>query len=208
MTVTRWWWIRHAPVTTDGGRVYGQIDLPADTSDARPYPYLVSALPKKAVWITSHLRRTHQTADALREAGQAFDTPIISHAFAEQNFGEWQGELRSEIFEKYGADHGFWLAPATESPPGGESFAEVMERVSAAIEDFTRLYAGEDIICVAHGGSIRAAVGHALNLPADGALNFSIDNCSLTRLDHIVGQDGRSAWRVDRLNDLPHRATG
>jgi len=27
--VTRWWWIRHAPVR-DGGRIYGQSDLPCD----------------------------------------------------------------------------------------------------------------------------------------------------------------------------------
>ena len=28
--VTRWWWIRHAPVTANNGRIYGQGDPPAD----------------------------------------------------------------------------------------------------------------------------------------------------------------------------------
>ena len=32
--VTRWWWVRHAPVIGVNGRIYGQDDLEADTSDA------------------------------------------------------------------------------------------------------------------------------------------------------------------------------
>ena len=27
-TTTRWWWVRHAPVTVNNGCVYGQTDLP------------------------------------------------------------------------------------------------------------------------------------------------------------------------------------
>ena len=65
-TVTRWWWIRHAPVTTSGGRIYGQTDLPADTTDPAPYPPLARRLPREAVWVASHLRRTHETAAAIR----------------------------------------------------------------------------------------------------------------------------------------------
>ena len=30
--VTRWWWIRHAPVRS-GGRIYGNDDPPADCAD-------------------------------------------------------------------------------------------------------------------------------------------------------------------------------
>src|SRR4029077_4824748 len=52
---TRWWWIRHAPVIVDEGRIYGQIDLPCDCSDARVFASLARLLPRKAVWLTSHL---------------------------------------------------------------------------------------------------------------------------------------------------------
>ena len=31
--VTRWWWIRHAPVSNPRGRIYGATDVPADTTD-------------------------------------------------------------------------------------------------------------------------------------------------------------------------------
>ena len=31
--VTRWWWIRHAPVVGTHGKVYGQMDVDCDVSD-------------------------------------------------------------------------------------------------------------------------------------------------------------------------------
>jgi alpha-ribazole phosphatase len=204
-TVTRWWWVRHAPVTTDGGRIYGQTDLPADTSDGACYPALAEALPEGMVLITSHLRRTHDTAAAIAAAGRALPEGIVSHAFAEQHFGEWQGQPRAEIRERHGADHGLWLAPAHVTPPGGESFADLVERVANAIDEFNRVFAGADILAVAHGGTIRAALGHALGLAPDRAIRFAIDNCSLTRLDHIQAEGLAPAWRVDRVNSTPWR---
>ena len=51
---TRWWWIQHAPVIVDEGRIYGQSDLPCDCSDARVFASLATLLPRKAVWLTSN----------------------------------------------------------------------------------------------------------------------------------------------------------
>jgi broad specificity phosphatase PhoE len=204
-TVTRWWWVRHAPVTTDGGRIYGQTDVPADTSDTACYPALARALPETVVLITSHLRRTTETAAAIAAAGRELPEAIVSHAFAEQNFGAWQGQPRAEIRARHGHEHGLWLAPADVAPPGGESFADLADRVGAAIDEFNRVFAGADILAVAHGGTIRAAIGHALGLPADRSVRFAVDNCSLTRLDHIHAEGPGPAWRVDRVNSTPWR---
>ncbi len=61
-------------------------------------------------------------------------------------------------------------------------------------------------MAVAHGGSIRAAVALALDLSPEKALSLTVDNCSLTRLDHIAGAAGSHAsergdsWRVSQLN--------
>src|SRR3546814_13426658 len=75
---------------------------------------------------------------------------------------------------------------AAEVPPGGESFATLSGRVAAAIETLTRQHAGRDIVCIGHGGTIRAALAHALAVPPEQALSFAIDTCSLTRLDHFA----------------------
>lgn len=209
---TRWWWIRHAPVENPQRRLYGQQDLPCDCSEQALFENLAKLLPEGAVWLTSHLRRTRETAEAVlphfvAEGAQPPEL-IAEPAFAEQHFGAWQGmtfaELKTHLAD--GFDE-FWANPAKARPPEGESFAEVIARVGRMIDTMNRSFAGRDIVAFAHGGSIRAALSHALAVDADAALSFRIDNCSLTRIDHVMG-DGRPApgavrpWRVTAVNWL------
>ena len=51
------------------------------------------------------------------------------------------------------------------------------------------------MIAVGHGGTIKAAVGLALGGLAEKGLAFDIDNCSVTRLDHLASAGHRS-WRL------------
>ena len=129
VTVTRWWWIRHAPVTDDGGCFYGQKDVPAYTGDTPVYRALAAALPPDAVWVSSHLQRTHQTAAAIGNAGYALPEVAQYEDLAEQHFGDWQGRPRAPAYEKYGSFHGFWMNLLEEAPPNGESFRDLRNRV-------------------------------------------------------------------------------
>ena len=205
--VTAWWWVRHAPVIGANGRLYGRRDLEADCNDGATFRWLAETLPRQAVWITSNLSRTHQTAAAILEAsGEAAPPAIAEPDLAEQHFGDWQGLTYDEVLRRdEGAGHRFWLAPASVTPPGGESFTEVVERVGAAVDRLSTAHAGRDVIAVAHGGTIRAALCQALGLAPEGALAFSVANCSLTRLERISGTDGGTAWRVVCVNVLPGR---
>src|SRR6201981_1467190 len=164
---TRFWWVRHAPVA-HGGRIYGQTDLSCDCSETAFFTGLAEKLPHAAMWVTSNLRRTQETAAAMIRAGlpgpRRIPGPeaIMMPEFAEQDFGEWQGLTYEELEESRAGDfHRFWHAPAHETPPGGESFAAVIERVSGAIHRLVEAHAGKDIIAVAHGGTIRAALALA-----------------------------------------------
>ena len=203
---TRWWWIRHAPVTTDQGCVYGQTDAPADFSDHAAFSALAAILPPEAVWVSSQLSRARGTAAAIAAAGLPAPAPLIEPDLAEQHFGEWQGQPRHELFANNAEWHRFWLAPADTTAPGGESFTAVIARVGRAVSRLTAAHAGRDIVATAHGGTIRAALAIALDLEPDRALAFSTDNLSITRLDHIAngGIDGtEEAWRVVAVNLLP-----
>lgn len=202
--VTSWWWVRHAPVTSHGGRIYGNQDVPADCSELALFDWLGEHLPADAVWVTSHLSRTRQTADAIVAAGRTMDGELlVERDLAEQNFGEWQGLTHEELRQQRSAPwHRFWLSPAEETPPGGESFAQVVDRVSATVGRLTQDHKGRDIVAIAHGGSIRAALAIALGVTPEQALSFSIANCSLTRLDLVEGPD-TSAWRIVCVNRLP-----
>ena len=123
MTVTRWWWIRHAPVTETDGRIYGATDPNATIEKPEAYRALDAMLPEDAVWVTSHLKRTKQTAAAIAEAGGRRIAPLEEPDLGEQSFGAWHGLTYDEV-NAFADSHRFWLAPATHRPPDGESFAD------------------------------------------------------------------------------------
>ena len=201
-TVTRWWWVRHAPVTDHGGRLYGRTNVPANTGERERFEALARTLPQDAVWLTSNLLRTHQTADAIADAGHAVPERTTEPDLDEQDFGAWHGLTWNEVASERGSGlaHKYWVAPAHVTPPEGESFVDVIERVIAAVNRRTAQHAGSDIVAVAHGGTIRAALALALGLDAEHALAFSIDNLSITRIDHVDGPARGGAWRVAAVN--------
>jgi alpha-ribazole phosphatase len=208
--VTRWWWVRHAPVTANNACCYGQTDLPCDVGNEAALAALAARLPKEAVWVASPLRRTHMTAAALVAAGADGPDPIpgpalhVEPGLIEQNFGAWQGVKYSELHARRGDEWlRFWLAPAHETPPGGESFATLTTRVHRAIETVGERFQGRDIVVMSHGGTIRAALSMALNLTPDSALAFAIDNLSLTRIEHFPEPGGARFWRVVAVNQPP-----
>jgi len=214
MIVTRWWWVRHAPVVdAKSAKLSGQMDIDADVSDTASFASLAARLPSGGVWITSHLKRTRQTAEALWAAGAERVEPFVERDFAEQAFGAWTQMTWAEIGALDDAEtQAFWDAPATIAPPPSadfstESFAEVCIRVARRLEELSEAHSGRDIVCVAHAGSIRAAVAHALGLSAEQALALDVKNTALTRLDHIGNGSGGGlrvkrggSWRVVGLN--------
>ncbi|WP_419902702.1 histidine phosphatase family protein [Kiloniella sp.] len=210
MTQTRWWWIRHAPVTENNGTIYGNQDLNCDCSNKAAFKALASVVPQDAVWVTSNLKRTHQTAEAVRAEMSTSEFPPFTeiHELQEQSFGNWQGMTHTELGEIRGdAWHRFWLAPAAEAPPGGESFEALMYRTSGAIDKLNNTFKGRDIIAVTHGGTIRAAVAKALGLSSEKALGLTVGNLSLTKLDHYGAEDdpiqAHSSWGIGCVNAEP-----
>jgi alpha-ribazole phosphatase len=179
------WLIRHAPVDGPRGIIH-DIDAPADVSDQAALSRLRSRLPLPHLAISGPARRARETAAAL---GLVAGT---DPAFGEQDFGRWTGrrhdDLRRDSEAAYDA---FWRAPASNKPPDGESFIDQISRVRDGI---AALPAG-DVIIVAHGGTVRAALAIALDLAPDNALRFMIDPLSLTRLDRLD-----EAWRVVAVN--------
>ena len=203
---TRWWWIRHAPVP-DGGLIYGQRDLGCDCGDLEIFSILARELPRDAIWLTSNLLRTKQTAAAILAAAPnrfAGIVPVEVPELAEQHLGEWQGQERKAFYaaRKVGT-HTLWFAPADERPVGGESFTDLVQRVVPAIERCNAQYRGRDIVAVTHGGTIRAALALALAVSPQTALSFAIENCSLTRLDYLHPPGIVGLWRLGAVNHRP-----
>jgi broad specificity phosphatase PhoE len=200
---TRWWLVRHAPVINPSGAIYGQRDIDCDVSATHVFAAVARILPRDALWLQSPLKRTRKTATALRQAGAAGADPIDEPRLMEQNFGDWQGQAREGIRARHPeAYRRFWVAPAEERAPNGESFVDVIERVRDALDHWNGKAPGRDIVAVMHGGSIRAALAHALTLPAATALAFHTETVSVTRID--LYPDGQAG--IGFVNATPWRS--
>jgi len=202
-SITRWWWVRHAPVPNPEGRCYGQTDKDCDISNDALFKHQAALLPKGAIWYSSNLLRARKTAENLGAHGADFGEVLIDPDLAEQHFGSWQGLTYSEIAEKHGENHLFWLGPPEKRPPGGETFSDLRERTVRSIERLTEKYRGRDIVATAHGGTIRAALAHAFNMDPEAAVRFEIDNVSITLIEHFEQADPAHAWRVAFTNYMP-----
>ncbi len=192
----RWWWIRHAPSQGEPGIIHGQDDVAADLSDKEAFARVAARLPAGAVWMTSSIRRTKETAHALNETAEPFEIAD----FDEQSFGDWNGQQWSDLKQEKTA--AFWDNYAEVRPPGGESYLELSARVSAKIAELNARYSDTDLVVVAHAGTIRAALSLALNLPPTSALSLKIANLSLSRID-AYQSGGKTSWAVEAVSIPP-----
>ncbi len=202
VTETRIWLVRHAVVEENArATLYGLNDVtlcPHSLAAQAPvYRALAQRLPHPAHWVVTPLSRTLRTAEAIFRAGYASVPLGVEPGLIEQDLGAWQGLAHAALPPRLTRPaHAFWPLAAEERPPGGESMADVVGRVGAALERLARAQAGGDVVAVSHGGAIRAAVAHALHITADNALHLAVENLSLTRLErHPAG------WRVVSVNE-------
>lgn len=187
--VTRFWWLRHGPISVDPGTIKGQADVPCDLP-AAVVAETRARLPAGAVVVASPLRRAVDTARAL-----GLDVTDTDPALMEQDFGAWTGRRWADL-EVEAAAIGFWDRPALARPPEGESFADQVARVGGVIDRLSATHRGRDVVVACHAGVIRAALAHALGVAADPApaLGFMVAPLSLTRIDVFPQGGARIAW--------------
>ncbi len=204
MDVTRFFLVRHALVEPSARAIlYGSMDVAlcdmALREEAALHRWLALRLPVPARWFVTPLSRTRATAAAIFAAGHPEQELAEEPDLAEQHLGDWQGITHEALVERLRHPaHPFWPHAADERPPGGESMDNVRLRVGAVMERLSAECRGQDVVVVAHGGSIRAALAHAMGLSAQQALGFSVKNLGLTRLERH-GAD----WRVGSVNEEP-----
>ncbi|XAO71424.1 MAG: histidine phosphatase family protein [Acetobacteraceae bacterium] len=176
----RFWLIRHAIVDKAARRkLYGTVDvaLCPDRLEGQKayYARLARRLPENAVWYSSPLTRTRDTAQAIFDNGYGTQDVTIEGRFIEQSLGNWQNLLLEDVPRQLQQKpHPFWSLSATECPPEGESMLDVCARVGHALDDLSEKHVGKNIVVVSHGGAIRAAIAHALKLHPETALHFCI----------------------------------
>ena len=167
--------IRHAETDPElRARCYGRLDVPLSAEGRRQAGALAAALadvPLAAVY-SSPLTRARDTAAPIA-AGRGLE-PVVDEALAEIDFGELEGLAYDEIRAARPDAFREWMeTPTSVRFPGGESFADLRERVLVAIGGLRERHRGDAVAVVAHGGVVRVVLADALGL-ADGAV-FRLD---------------------------------
>ncbi|MEH6405358.1 MAG: histidine phosphatase family protein, partial [Sneathiella sp.] len=128
------------------------------------------------------------------------EDPELCVALREQHFGDWQGRTFDEAKE---ADpdvyQHFWQDPAMHAPPNGESFDDVVGRVTKTRKEISSRNVEENILVVAHAGTIRAILADALGISSEKALLFNVDPLSLTKLT-LYSEKSRENWQINWIN--------
>lgn len=149
---------------------------------------------------TSDLKRTRQTAEPLQEVLGLEATP--QPALREIALGEWEGLTADELKTLYPERWAMWTRqPDWDLVPGGEGAGAFEGRVRNAIEAIIDRHAGQEVVCVTHGGVIQSALAAVAGRATRGLFPFVIGNASVTVIQRLRGRTV-----VTRVNDTCHLA--
>jgi alpha-ribazole phosphatase len=124
--------------------------------------------------VSSPRRRALDTAAPLAKAkGLKLD---VRPAFAEMDFGDWDGLFWEQIVERSGEHAEAWKKDVMGlAAPGGESGAVFQGRVAAGLEALKAEFKGRTVAVVGHAGVSRAILSGSLGMPYVQTFSFAQD---------------------------------
>ncbi len=196
--------VRHGQtVDPDSPRHYiGQTDIPLTAGGRRQArdlgAWFATIRPDRVV--CSDLRRSRETARIIVEhlsPGKKGAEPITG--LREIDLGAWDG-LTMEAVKREAPDA--WRRrgedPAGFRPPGGESFADLQDRVVPVFEALARETPGR-LVIVGHAGVNRVILCRILGMDLVNLFRLGQDPAGIT-----IVLFGRNGWRVSVLNGCGH----
>jgi probable phosphoglycerate mutase len=162
---------------------------------------------------SSVLQRAIETAAIISPAVgggslEAFQTCSL----CELHPGEGDGITWQEFRERYG-EPDWTLNPKIAMAPGGESWPEMVQRVTEAINEIADRHKGELVVIACHGGVVEASMVSLLSLPKpEVPAGFPTAYTSITEWENIDGSESpigpkfesSRSWRLVRYNDVAH----
>jgi len=201
----RWLLVRHGSTDWNReGKIQGHTDTPLSDEGRVQAASLGRAL--KGVDIAavyaSDLSRAVETA---RLALGDRDIPIrATAALRELAYGEWEGVTETEAVRRDPERYARWhTGDPGFAAPGGESYAELKERVAAFAATVSARHADGNILIVSHGGVVRMLGLVMLDLPPEMFPRLVVSRASLSVLDVSPNGGVLKLW-----NDVSHYAPG
>ncbi len=186
---------RHGQTTWNAaGRFQGQADPPLNLvgeGQSRLSAGYLAVDPPDLV-LTSDLIRAVSTAQAL---SQLIETPVkVEPRLREIDLGSWQGLTRTEVAAAHPEQYAQWLDGHQPVDRGGETRAQLDERVLAALRDIRV----DHVLLVTHGGTARSIIETLLDLPHAGRWLGVLGNCHWSELQRRTG-----GWQLRTHNLAP-----
>jgi broad specificity phosphatase PhoE len=198
MPTTRLFLIRHGETLANREfRYIGSRDDALSETGARQAAQLAEALaplPIAAIY-SSPLQRAYKTAQAIAALHQL--SVQVTDELRECDFGAWEGLSRAEVLARGPEETQrlqAWERDATVSPPEGESFATMQERVRALVEKLAQTHSGEALALVSHVGPIKVLLAAALDAPISASMRIFLDPATISVIDWAPG--GRALIRL------------
>ncbi|MDT4941237.1 MAG: ribonuclease / adenosylcobalamin/alpha-ribazole phosphatase [Pseudonocardiales bacterium] len=192
--------VRHG--TTEhsaSGRFSGRNELPLDDGGRHQAARLAARdFGTVAAVVSSPLRRAVETAQPI---ATRLGAPVETvDDFIETDFGDWEGRTFAEAAAADPALMRRWRDTPGTAPPGGESFAEVGQRVERAQAALAAKYPDATVVVVTHVTPIKVLVCAALEAPPIALFRLHIDTASVSVVDYFV--DGNMSVKL--VNDTSH----
>jgi probable phosphoglycerate mutase len=149
--------------------------------------------------VSSDLERAEETARIVGLACEVVHS--VDPDLREVDVGLWTGKSHDEIAELYPEEWATWSAGLDVRRGGGETYAELAQRIERAAERIARMGARDPILVVSHGGAIKSYVAKLLGVSAEGLRALAgVGNAGLT----IIERDPRGRLRLHAWNDTAH----
>ncbi|APR77442.1 Phosphoglycerate mutase family protein [Minicystis rosea] len=148
---------------------------------------------------TSDLERAHETATII---GRALGlTPAPDPDLREVFLGSWQGLSHAEIAVRFPDEWAAWQRGEDLKRGGGETYAELGDRVSRAVLRIAEAHADRTAAIVSHGAAIKMFVARLLGLGTPGLRAFRVShNTGVT----VVERGAGGPFRLLVWNDVAH----
>jgi ribonuclease H / adenosylcobalamin/alpha-ribazole phosphatase len=145
-----------------------------------------------AAVVTSPLQRCYDTAV---KAAKALGLDVtVDDDLVETDFGAWEGLTFGEAAERDPELHRRWLRDTTATPPDGESFDGVQERVRRARDRIIAEHGAATVLVVSHVTPIKMLLRIALDAGPGILYRLHLDLASLSIAEFY--SDGASAVRL------------
>jgi len=187
--VTRYILVRHAePADDPAGSRYGRVDAGLSrhgVGQAEELGRWLRAAPIDRI-VSSPRACARETAAPLARA-LGLEVAAVE-AFGPQRLGELDGVAYEDAARRFPEVHAAWLRQPTEVRfPGGESFADVRDRVRAAMAALGTEPPRWTIAIVSHAVVNRVILADALHLGGADALRLDQSYCAVNVVD-VVGE--------------------